>query len=195
MENAKKLALFDFDGTLVRGDSLFPFLRRVVGWRAFSFSFLRHVTGSLAQPLGQRRTYIKTRMLADLLAGRTLASIRPAVDDMRDWPIWKRKVQMALLNHHSQGHQIVIASGSLDLYLPALLENNVPCNAIICTEMEVKDGVLTGAMTTGNCARERKAERVKAYIEANGPFDDIWGYGNAPHDVPMMALVHHKEYI
>lgn len=188
----KTLVLFDFDGTLVRGDSLFPFLHRVAGKKAFLFSWGRALIESLSQPFGQRRTYIKAKMLKDLLSGRPLESLQPAIEDLRDWPIWKRKIQMSLREHHAQGHHIVIASGSLDVYLPALLADNVPYNGLICTQMEVVDGKLTGVMASGNCARERKAELVKAYIDANGPFYDSWGYGNSPHDIPMLKLVKHQ---
>jgi phosphoserine phosphatase len=47
-------------------------------------------------------------------------------------------------------------------------------------------------MTKGNCVRLRKAERVAEWLQDNGPFDDTYGYGNAPHDLPMLELLNHK---
>ncbi|NTU76734.1 MAG: haloacid dehalogenase-like hydrolase, partial [Alphaproteobacteria bacterium] len=78
-----------------------------------------------------------------------------------------------------------------DVYLSALLEK-VPYDALICTRLQAKDDVLTGLMESGNCVRQRKAELVAAYLAAHGPFAESWGYGNLPHDLPMLALVQHK---
>jgi phosphoserine phosphatase len=99
-----------------------------------------------------------------------------------------------LFDHHAKGHTIVIASGGLDLYLPALVKDLPPC-AVICTEMEIKDGIITGEMTNGNCVRQRKAELVAAYMAAHGPFDASWGYGNFPHDLPMLELVKYRTIV
>ena len=143
------------------------------------------------RPRGDARTFIKSRLLMALLAGRRIDAFDAARRKLRRWVVWLEPTLRALREHHAQGHHIVIASGGLDLYLPTLLRD-VPHDALICTQMEIKDGLVTGAMLSQNCVRERKAERVAAYLAAHGPFEDSWGYGNMPHDLPMLALVRHR---
>lgn len=88
---------------------------------------------------------------------------------------------------------MVIASGGLDLYLPTVLKA-VPYDELICTRAEVT-GALTGAMVGGNCVRARKAAMVQDWLDRHGRFEDSWGYGNAPHDLPMMALMKNRVVI
>ena len=65
----------------------------------------------------------------------------------------------------------------------------------MCTRVEVINGVVSGFMTAGNCVRKRKAEILANYIEKNGPFVESWGYGNYPHDLPMLELLDHRTIV
>ncbi|MDX9689322.1 MAG: HAD family hydrolase [Alphaproteobacteria bacterium] len=190
-----RIAIFDFDATLAQGDSLWPFLETVAG----SCACYTHLFSSLSSyffvPEGKgRRTALKEELLHKTLAGRNISSIQHAIDRMQFWPRWLPTLN-DLRRHHQAGHHILIASGSLDLYMPTMLRD-VPYDGLICTEMERDaNGVLTGRMVSGNCVRKGKAERVKAYMQAHGPFIESWGYGNAPHDLPMLELVDHAHTI
>jgi phosphatidylglycerophosphatase C len=96
-----------------------------------------------------------------------------------------------LQEHYDQSHHVVIASGSLDLYLPELVKT-LPHHALLCTKIEVVNGIATGVMSEGNCVRQGKADHVAAYLKQHGPFGESWGYGNFPDDVPMMNLLRHR---
>jgi phosphatidylglycerophosphatase C len=194
----RTVAVFDYDNTLVNGDSLWPFLLAAAGWRRAAAALLKALLSlfpaSVCGGVGDYRTFIKQRLLISLLRGKRLEELKPAVEKMRRWPRVKKGQMDALLKHHAAGHLVVIASGSLDIYLHALLEK-IPHHAVICTEMEVKDGVLTGLMSSGNCVRAKKAERVAAWLALNGPFENSYGYGNAPHDLPMLHLLKHEAVV
>ncbi|MDD5585485.1 MAG: HAD-IB family phosphatase [Alphaproteobacteria bacterium] len=189
----RTVVFFDYDDTLVKGDSLWPFLVAVAGWPRACIALSEAIVGliwALANG-GDHRTYVKERLLQRLLAGKRMEELAPAVEKMLGWPRERGLVMNALREHHDRGNHIVIASGSLSLYLPALLRK-VPHHAVLCTDMEIKDGVVTGRMASGNCVRARKAERVADYLLTHGPFDDSWGYGNAPNDLPMLEKVKHR---
>jgi HAD superfamily phosphoserine phosphatase-like hydrolase len=199
------IAIFDFDGTLVEGDSFWPFLGLIAGWPKTAITFTRGLALCAIYRLhktkpgkSDSRTFIKDYLLRKLIAGKKLKDLPPILEKLRTWRKWKAPIHQALLDHHAKGHHIVIASGGLDLYLPALLRD-LPHHALICTEIGIADGVSTGEMVIGNCVRERKAELVADYIKnyqaAHGPLADSWGYGNAPHDVPMLALVRHATLV
>ncbi len=103
---------------------------------------------------------------------------------------WLDRIRERLVWHKERGDTIAVASGGLDLYLPAILQD-LGVDHLLCTEMAVADGRVTGLLK-GNCVRQEKARRVAALIAATGPYDEIWAYGNAPHDLPMMELATHK---
>ncbi len=191
------VAVFDVDHTLITGDSFWPFLTYTAGWpRAFmalarvaflfAIGYLKH-----DPEVADHRTFIKAQLLQQLLAGKTLNGLGDAIQKLRGWKKWNEPVKQKLLDHYAQGHKIVIASGGLDLYLPQLLKD-LPPHELICTEVEVKENIVTGTMPTGNCVRLRKAEMLDVWLVRHGPFADSWGYGNFPHDVPMLNLVAHR---
>lgn len=187
---SRSIAFFDFDGTLAARDSLWPFLVDVGGrWRCICAVAVGLWTYITCPPESDRRTIIKDVLLRRILAGRRVEDLADSVARMKNWPRWLPTVA-ALKDHYARGHHIVIATGSLGLYVPSML-GDLPYHAILATEMETVDGVLTGRMSLGNCVRATKAARVEAYIKEHGPFAESWAYGNAPHDLPMMQHVLH----
>jgi HAD superfamily hydrolase (TIGR01490 family) len=192
----KRVAVFDFDDTLITGDSLWPFLGYAAG-KARMYAALIEASALLAlhrargEAIDDKRTFAKTRFLRRLLAGKKREEFAQAAIKTKSWQTENAPVMRALHEHRDNGDIIVIASGSLDLYLPELLRD-IPHDALICTDIGVENGVVTGEMIHGNCVRKCKAERIGAWLAANGPFDETWGYGNYPHDVQMLNLVKHR---
>ena len=195
----RTVAVFDFDDTLSKGDSMWPFLFAIAGRTC---CFLALVEAAVhygldklfLKPIDDEGTYFKERLLPRLLAGKRVEDLKPVLEKMVKKQRWLASTLNTLRIHYAVGHHIVIASGSLDLYLPTLLED-IPYHALICTDMEVKAGRLTGRMLSGNCVRARKAQRVEIYLNTHGPFAVSWGYGNAPHDIPMLDLLQHRVVI
>ncbi|MGE0108811.1 MAG: HAD family hydrolase [Bdellovibrionales bacterium] len=183
------IAIFDFDGTLVEHDSLWPFLLAVAGRQRCYVACVKALWARLTALAGQdRRSLFKECLLQETLSGIPVDDLAKAAEAISDWPHWIETTKKALLAHHEQGHHIVIASGGLNVYLPRLL-TDLPYNSLICTELEIKDGLATGRMSHGgNCVRETKASLIAAYMKENGPFEDSIAYGNLPHDEPMMRL-------
>ena len=192
----KRVAVFDYDHTLITGDSFLPYLINVAG-RMHTYKALLGglCSAAISLLIGTNvdgwRTHLKAYLLKNLLAGKRYESLAHAATETRQWQTEKDAVMLSLREHADRGDIIVIASGGLNLYLPELLRG-VPYQALICTDIGVENGVITGAMIHGNCVRLRKAERVAQWLAANGPFDESYGYGNAPHDLPMLELVQHR---
>lgn len=188
------LAVFDFDDTLIEGDSLWAFLSYAGGGTLrMSTAFVRATATLVVDDWRDEsfRTLLKERLLRRLIAGKGCDELKPAVERLRGWRRWKEPIRQVLLDHYAKGHHVVIASGSLNLYMPRLIDD-LPHHALICTDVAVVGGVVEGSMPNGNCVRKRKAERVATYMREHGPFGESWGYGNAPHDVPMMELMTHR---
>jgi HAD superfamily hydrolase (TIGR01490 family) len=194
------LAVFDFDGTLVEGDSLLPFVERVVGRtrarlslvRALRTTFVLRARGRMTEM--DARTTVKAVLLRETLAGVPAAEARAAADRLAGWVRWKAPIRDALLEHKRAGRHVVVATGALGLYMPRLLAD-LPVDGLLATDVEDVDGVLTGHMPHGNCVRAVKATRFAAYVKDHGPFGQTWGYGNRPSDLPMLALVDHATVV
>ena len=191
-DSKKTIAVFDFDGTLVQGDSFWFYLIYACGlWSTFwavRKSFFLLVWLAHKPETHDKRKFIKQQLIDRLLVGRKVESLKRPAEKLRVWRQWKEPIHQALLDHYAKGHHVVVASGGLDLYLPELLKD-IPYHGLICTQIGLKNGKVTGEMVNGNCVRERKAELVAEYIKQHGPFDDSWGYGNLPHDLPMLGLM------
>ena len=192
------LAVFDFDHTLIEGDSFWPFLcfaagkPRVLQALAAALALYGwHRLCAKARARTDARSFVKTQLVDRLLAGRATASLAPAIGRLQKWRRWNEQVRQKLHDHHAQGHRILIISGALDLYLPALAAE-LPHDALICTTIETSDGTILSGLPHGNCVRARKAELLKEWLAANGPFADTWGYGNLPHDLPMLEMLHKR---
>lgn len=197
---ATGVAFFDFDGTLIHGDSLLVFIGEVIGHRrahlaladAIRSGLHRHVRGR--GPGVDLPGSVKTIMLKRTLRGLALADALAAAERMVHRIRWHAPLLETLKAHRRHGRRVVIATGALDLYMPALLRG-LEVDDLLATGMEVVDGTLTGRLSTGNCVRLDKAERVRAWLHAHGPFTETWGYGNRPSDLPMLALLHQKTIV
>jgi phosphatidylglycerophosphatase C len=192
----KNVAIFDFDNTLIKGDSLWPFLIFACGRISTCTAIVEALAWGSFKCVQKRlpdgvRTFVKDFLLHRLLKGKRRDDLKEAAQKTRVWRKLNEPIVNKLCEHHDKGDVIVIASGSLDLYLVEMLRD-IPHDALICTNVSVEGGIVTGEMTGGNCVRQVKAVRVKEWLDTHGPFDDSFGYGNAPHDLPMLELVRHK---
>lgn len=189
MSAPKTLAVYDFDNTLVKGDSLWLFVAALRGAPVAAGTFAAGLVWALltAEFYVDHRTAIKRRWLRLALAGQTLAACQQAAHVVRLKLRWKGNVVKTLEKHAADGAEIVIATGALNLYIATLLEG-VPYHVVLCTALETVDDKLTGRMATPNTVRQVKADLVTEYIKRRGPFARIYGYGNKPSDLPMLAL-------
>lgn len=197
----RSIAIFDFDGTLIQGDSLLPFLEFLVGRTRARLALLRAVRAAVARYAagsgrdGDVRTAVKAGLLQRTLPGVPAGRLDEAAERLAGWVRWHPPMLDALKAHAAKGHRVVVATGALTAYMPRLLRG-LPVDDLLATGIESADGVLTGRMDAdGNCVREEKARRVTAYMAAHGPFAESWGYGNRPSDLPFLALMRHPTVV
>ncbi|PWC31025.1 haloacid dehalogenase [Azospirillum sp. TSO35-2] len=194
------VAFFDFDGTLIHGDSLPMFVGEVIGRRRAALALADAIRSGLHRHLRGRGPgcdfpgSVKAIFLKRTLRGLPVADALAAAERMIPRVRWHQPMLEVLKAHRRQGRRVVIATGALDLYMPALLRG-LGVDDLLATGMEVVDGALTGRLSTANCVRRDKAERVGAWIAGNGPVTATWGYGNHPSDLPMLALMHTGEVV
>ena len=189
----RTLALFDFDGTLTRADTLGPFLREVAGNGAFLRAFASDAPRLALAGIGAgSRDAAKERMLRKLLGGREHADLaargraygeRIATTAMR--PEMIDRVRW----HASEGHELAIVSASLDVYLDRAAEL-LGIDTVLCSRLEVDaHGRVTGRLIGGNCRGPRKLRRIREHFGDGGY--ELWAYGDSAGDREMLAAADH----
>jgi phosphatidylglycerophosphatase C len=189
----RTFAAFDFDGTLTRRDTLVPFLTTVAG-RAVVMRALAAESGGLARAAAGRadRNVAKERVLTRILAGRPHSEVatagrafggelarRAITPEARDRVAW----------HRREGHDVVIVSASLDVYLGEVADA-LGVSHLLCTSLDIDEtGDCTGRLLGANCRGPEKATRLQTLFGAEDV--ELWAYGNSRGDDEMLALADH----
>jgi len=93
--------------------------------------------------------------------------------------------------HKSKKAKVVILSSALNLICHEMAEK-LSFDDILCSELEVKDGYLTGFPVGHLCFGQEKAVRLKEYCKINNSSpSDAWYYGDSISDLPALLSVGH----
>lgn len=186
-------AFFDFDDTLAKGDSIFPFLlysiKRGYAPRRQIFKAAAGFLRWKIQPSSGRAV---KEMSLSYIRGRTVAEMdelaRGFFRDIQQKAFFEDAAP-ELFRLRQQGVRIVIVSASSDLYMHVLPEF-LPVDDVISTVCEQKNGMYTGKIGK-NCKGEEKVRRIQRWCEEQGLSIDkehSAGYGDSPSDAPMLLL-------
>ena len=190
------VAAFDFDGTLVSGDSFIPFLSKVCGPRRLATQFgASTVSLLLSGGFKLDRDASKADLVARLLTGfpasaietqgeafgRALANrVRPRMRDRLEW-------------HRHRGHRLLLVSASPTTYLEPF-GRILGFDAVLATRLEVgAEGRLTGRLIGANCRGTEKEARVREWMAnhlGRAPVE-IWAYGDSAGDRELLAMADH----
>ena len=191
---ARVVAAFDFDGTLTRGDSLGKFLVHFLGWPRFLGKLLLCSPWLLAYLLGLQTNHrAKAQLLKQCFAGQSSTEVDRAASEFVTTQLpklWLDWGLAQLIEHQKKGHCCVIVSASPSVYLHQV-GRVLGVDAVLCTEMEVIDGQLTGLMASPNCHGEEKVRRLQNWREhGSGPpnWVELHAYGDSPADHPMLSI-------
>jgi phosphatidylglycerophosphatase C len=189
----RRVAAFDFDGTMVPGDSLIPFLWRTAGAVRFARAVLRHGL-RIALATGLRvgsRDAAKEAFVRTTLGGRSLADVRKAGEAFAA-DLERRVDPDALARvawHRDQGHELVLVSASLELYLAPLGER-LGVDAVLATRLAVDaDDRVTGALDGPNVRGPEKVVRLRRWLGREGC--ELWAYGDSDGDRELLASADH----
>lgn len=200
--SAPVVAAFDFDGTLTRRDTLLPFLARGLGWPGLLLALLQCAPWLAGYTLRLLPNDVaKARLFSAALAGRSVAEMQAWTNRWlaQDFHGQLRKWTMDRLAwHKAQGHCCVIVSASPDIYLERVA-SHLGFDGLICTQMAVQAGRLTGAMRTPNCHGEQKVVRLQAWLvkrfgEQALATLTLYAYGDTSGDKPMLQMAQHAWY-
>lgn len=93
--------------------------------------------------------------------------------------------------HKAKNAKLVILSSALNIICQEMAKN-LSFDDILCTELEVKDGYMTGFPVGHLCFGQEKAIRLKEYCKINNSSpSDAWYYGDSISDLPALLSVGH----
>ncbi len=186
----RPVALFDFDGTLIKGDSLLPFLHFVCGtWR-----FAQALGKTLPYLVGYRLDYLsncqaKEYLLTNTLGGWTWQQVSDlGVAFANAWiPSKLRDDTVARLRwHQTQGHSCILVSASLDVYLKPWAKAHGFAFCLSSKLEKDQFDKITGRLAGGNCHGEEKVHRIRALFAKIGRPTRVYAYGDSPGDAAML---------
>lgn len=189
---SKSLALFDFDGTITRKDSLLEFIKFASG-KARLYTAM-----AIYAPLILYFKYVKKdgevakrKVLAHLYAGMSETKLKLLGEEFATKVIPELLLPKAITELEKckkQATRVVVISASLDIWLaPWAKGMDVE---LICTNMQFENGKFTGHFATANCNGDEKVNRIKAVLNLED-YHPIYAYGNSSGDRPMLALADH----
>jgi HAD superfamily hydrolase (TIGR01490 family) len=184
----KKLALFDFDGTITRSDTMFAFIAFTKGKTSLLWSLLvlsPHLIG--AKLSWSRAENAKKKLLSYHFKG-----VRRAQMELWAEKFYKHRLVMLFddtalekLNfHRSKGHEVYVVTASLDLWLdPWMKQQGLNC---LCTRTKWVDDAFSGEFDTPNCQGPEKVRRIEEVLK-KADYEKIYAYGDSKGDREMLA--------
>ncbi|EKQ60732.1 hypothetical protein WS7_11797 [Xanthomonas citri pv. malvacearum str. GSPB2388] len=188
------LALFDFDHTVTTCDTYARFLRKVATPAQLAAAKWQVGPWVLGYRLGVvSAAALRTRVTRIVFSGRSLdeMAMHGASYARTALPGVLRAEMMQRIDwHQARGHEVVLVSGSLDLYLqPWCTQHGL---SLICNRLEHTGGVLSGRYADGDCG-PHKVARIRSQYELPR-YDCVHAYGDSREDKPMLALAQQRWY-
>lgn len=210
-EGPRVAAFFDFDGTLVDGQSITAFLPAVLPILADRLRRPGVPTAALMRelldsglPLARRfvPTWLRGeadddipsayRLAMRLCAGRREEELRQLGERVfTDTLAGRLRAGLwALVQaHRRKGHTIVLVSAATRYQLTPMARE-LGIEHVLCTELEVVDGVVTGRLTGPLLYGPAKAAAVRAFSETHKiALASSHAYADTIDDVPFLELV------
>ncbi|OIQ20607.1 MAG: hypothetical protein BM556_01330 [Bacteriovorax sp. MedPE-SWde] len=189
------LALFDFDGTITTEDTFTKFIFSVLDKKSLLLGRVKLFPYLIGYKVGiVKGTTIRQKIVKVGLAGRSFKDLSIQARDFSvnyiDTVI-RENAKTRIKEHLKNGDKVIIVSASLDIYLKDWCSRNGL--ELICAELEVRDGLLTGKYLRGDCSGKAKADKVNDYCDLS-QFNKIYAYGDTLEDRELLDLADKKFY-
>ena len=188
----QKFAFFDFDDTLIHGDSgralLSYYLKKhpLAFWHSFKIGilFALYLVGIVSFQKAKSAWLFPMDKLND--------------DQLNDFyqkylvPRYYDNVIKELKQKKEAGNLVYICSASIEGYLRFC---DLPVDGILGTKTKVVNGKYTSEMIGKNYKNEEKVIRLNEVINKLGvevDYDNSYAYSDSTHDIPMLKMVKNR---
>ena len=187
-----ELALFDVDGTLTTEDTMFSFVRSVVGFPRFVLGMCWLSPMLIAHKLkliDARST--KERFLLHYLGAVPRSDLDAAAAAFADHidQVLRPGAMDALKDHKTKG-KLFLVSASCEIWLaPWAKRHALP---LLCTRVAYQDDRFSG-LVGPNCNGTEKVVRVKEMVDLDS-FSTVHCYGDSSGDRAMLSIADHATF-
>src|SRR4051794_23145857 len=188
-------AFFDYDGTVIDGFSASAFYRHRIRHAEIGPLELAKTLLGAARGIDTGEDFEEfLKMALGAWRGRPeeeIAAIgerlfKHEIAGRMHWEAW-RLVQA----HHAQGHRVVLASSATRFQVEPMARE-LAADHVLCTPVEVADGVMTGRTAGPVLWGEGKARAARALAQEHElDLDECFAYSNGAEDIPFLAVAGH----
>lgn len=188
----EKFALFDFDDTLLKHDSMghlyVYYMKRnplkiyrglILGVKAILYKLklipFQVVKEELIYPISQ----MSDEQLKDFYVDNLIPRYYP-------------NVLAQMKKHVAEGYHVWLVSASPE---PYLFCTDLPVEVILGTKVERKGDRWTNHIISKNCKRDEKVNRINEVLKEKNlaiDYENSYGYSDSDSDIPMLELVKNK---
>lgn len=185
----KKLALFDFDGTVTTEDTLLTMIRFMHGNVKFIGGMLYLSPSLIAMKAGLLKNSVaKEKALRLFFGGTLLTDFEKLCERFTSEKIpllIRPKAAQAIQQHLEQGDDVFIVSASPENWVQKwCVKTGVGC---IATKLKTENGIITGKIDGENCYGEEKVKRIRQTVDIS-VYAEIFAYGDTKGDIPMLSI-------
>ncbi len=190
---------FDFDGTLTTEDTLLAFIAHVHGRQRLLLTLGRYSMKLVAMKLGLYPNWkVKQQVFCHLFRGMAIETFDKHCQEfaITNAHLIRPKARAALNAIAKQGQRILIVSASIDNWVRpffAEITEKVPVE-VLGTQIEVKDGIVTGRFLSKNCYGPEKVNRIKKTLPRARVHYYIYAYGDSRGDKELLEYADEGHY-
>ncbi|HET9037243.1 MAG TPA: HAD family hydrolase [Myxococcaceae bacterium] len=190
------IAFFDFDETLIVGNSGQLWIRRELREGNITpTQFLRAAVWMFRYKLGWASMDDALRTAIGSLRGQSEQALRErtrAFYETEVRTLYRTGARPALERHRAQGDAIVLLTAS-SIYLSELVAEELGFDDVLCNRFEIDEaGAHTGRPVGNLCFGAGKLEYAEAYARQRGvSLSDCWFYTDSYSDLPVLERLGH----
>lgn len=192
----KRIAAFDFDGTITRKDTLIEFLRFVGGSARFYAVFALYTPLLILMKLKlYSNQKAKQKIFAHYFKGMQIEQF----DDLclrffeqKGQSLIYLDAKAQIAKHREQGDEVVIISASIENWV-CHFAKALKADKLLATKVEVQEGMLTGRFLTANCYGKEKVNRLLSAYPERDKYNLI-AYGDSRGDKELLQFADEQHY-
>lgn len=188
MNDQRKIAVFDFDGTLTTHDTLLLFIRYAVGIKVFLWVFFLHVPLILLMLLKIYPNWrVKQSIFSKCFKGMPYQRFEQLGKDFADVVnrVKRSETIATLVQLRNAGICVYVISASIEEWVKPFCMR-IGVRDVLCTKVEVDAcGYLTGRFLSKNCYGQEKVNRF-LHVEPERTNYYLMAYGDSRGDKELL---------
>lgn len=190
-----RIAVFDFDGTITKKDTLLEFIKHSMGNMKFFIGFLQFTPLLVLMklqlyPNWKAKEKIFSHFYKDVVLEDFRKMCTTFFEDNKGLVYAQAKEQ--ILMHKAEGDRVVIVTASMEEWVRPF-GKWLGVDDVLGTQLEIVDGRLTGRFATKNCYGQEKVNRLLESYPNRKDYTLV-AYGDSRGDKELLNFADEQHY-